>query len=85
MDGHTGHSWIRGKVVLTSQVPIFRTRSLRERKKGNWIAQISILDLDRAVTFSFDIWENGTARLDVSDVNREHISFLGNIETANKR
>lgn len=55
------------------------------KKKGNWIAQISILDLDRAVTLSFDIWENGTARLDVSDVNREHISFLGNIETANKR
>ncbi len=48
--------------------------------KGNWQAEVTILDLDRPVTFRFDIWENGTARLDVNDMNRQAISFQGNIE-----
>ncbi|MEL7598606.1 MAG: DUF4251 domain-containing protein [Proteiniphilum sp.] len=48
--------------------------------KGNWQTEVTILDLDRPVTFRFDIWENGTARLDVNDMNRQAISFQGNIE-----
>jgi len=31
-------------------------------RKGNWQSEVTILDLDRPVTFRFDIWENGTAR-----------------------
>lgn len=49
-------------------------------RKGNWQTEVTILDLDRPVTFRFDIWENGTARLDVNDMNRKAISFQGNIE-----
>ena len=49
-------------------------------RKGNWQSEVTILDLDRPVTFRFDIWENGTARLDVNDMNRQAISFQGNIE-----
>jgi hypothetical protein len=31
------------------------------------------------VTFSFDIWENGSARLVVNDFNRQVISFQGDL------
>jgi hypothetical protein len=49
-------------------------------RKGNWIAEVTFLDLDRPVTFRFDIWEEGNARLNVSDMNRQPISFQGDIE-----
>ncbi|NLJ01030.1 MAG: DUF4251 domain-containing protein [Bacteroidales bacterium] len=51
------------------------------KRKGNWEVEIKINDLDRPVTFRFDVWENGTGRLDVTDVNRQAISFQGDIET----
>jgi hypothetical protein len=50
------------------------------KREGNWICEVDIHDLDRPVTFRFDIWENGTARLDVSDTDRQLISFQGDIE-----
>lgn len=50
-------------------------------RKGNWIALITIHDLDRPVTFSFDIWENGSSSLVVNDVNRQSISFRGNVRS----
>jgi len=54
--------------------------SFKEGKRnGNWIVEIDILDLDRPVTFSFDIWEAGSARLVVNDMNRQPISFQGEI------
>jgi len=49
-------------------------------QKGNWIAEVAFLDLDRAVTFRFEIWEEGNARLNVNDMNRQPISFQGDIE-----
>jgi hypothetical protein len=49
-------------------------------RKGNWIAEVTFLDLDRPVTFRFDIWEDGNARLNVNDMNRQPISFQGDIE-----
>jgi hypothetical protein len=52
------------------------------KKAGNWIVNILINDLDRQVVFNFDIFENGTGRLSVNDVNRQAISFQGNV-TAN--
>jgi len=58
----------------------FEYRSLPGKRKGNWIAEIIIRDLDRPVSFRFDIWGNGTARLDVTDMNRQPISFQGDIE-----
>lgn len=51
------------------------------KKKGNWEAVVTLHDLDRPVTFRFDIWGNGTARLHVTDVNRQSISFQGDIIT----
>ncbi|MDD2511941.1 MAG: DUF4251 domain-containing protein [Proteiniphilum sp.] len=50
-------------------------------RRGNWIALITIHDLDRSVTFSFDIWENGSSSLVVNDVNRQSISFRGNVRS----
>ncbi len=58
----------------------FEYRANPGKRKGNWEAVITINDLDRPVTFRFDIWENGTGRLDVTDVNRQAISFQGDIE-----
>ena len=58
----------------------FEYRVAPTKRKGNWEAVITMNDLDRPVTFRFDIWENGTGRLDVTDMNRQPISFQGNIE-----
>ena len=58
----------------------FEYKLIPVNRKGNWQTEVTILDLDRPVTFRFDIWENGTARLDVNDMNRQAISFQGNIE-----
>ncbi|MBK5194957.1 MAG: DUF4251 domain-containing protein [Proteiniphilum sp.] len=57
----------------------FQYRFVPGKRKGNWIVEIAILDLDRPVSFSFDIWENGSARLTVNDVNRQPISFQGDV------
>ena len=48
----------------------FEYRANPGKRKGNW----------EAVIFRFDIWENGTGRLDLTDVNRQAISFQGDIE-----
>ncbi len=53
----------------------FEYKLIPVKGKGNWQTEVTILDLDRPVTFRFDIWENGTARLDVNDMNRQAISF----------
>jgi hypothetical protein len=50
------------------------------RRAGNWLVQIDFNDLNRPVTFNFDIWENGSASLSVRDIDRQAISFQGNIE-----
>lgn len=55
------------------------------RKKGNWQVNIRTRDTGREIFFFFDIWENGTARLSVTDTNRQPISFQGDIETGNKK
>lgn len=57
----------------------FQYRYQPGKRKGNWIAEITILDLDRAVSFNFDIWESGSARLVVTDMNRQPISFQGDV------
>ncbi|MDD4777389.1 MAG: DUF4251 domain-containing protein [Fermentimonas sp.] len=51
------------------------------KRAGNWLVNIIINDLDRQVVFNFDIYENGTGRLSVNDVNRQAISYHGNIKT----
>lgn len=54
------------------------------KKSGNWLVNILINDLDRQVVFNFDIFQNGTGRLSITDVNRQPISFQGNIATNEK-
>lgn len=57
----------------------FEYRTDQGKRKGNWNVVVTIRDLDRPVTFRFDIWENGTARLDVNDTDRQPISFQGDL------
>lgn len=57
----------------------FEYRVNKGKKKGNWSVMITLRDLNRPVTFYFDIWENGTVRLDVSDTDRQSISFQGDL------
>ena len=49
------------------------------KKKGNWRVDIRTKDTGREIFLYFDIWENGTARLQVTDTNRQPISFQGDI------
>lgn len=51
-------------------------------RSGNWFVVIKFNDLDRNVSFNFDIWENETARLSIIDTDRQGISFQGNIITS---
>lgn len=57
----------------------FEYKADKGNKKRNWDVVITFRDLDRPVTFRFDIWENGTARLSVNDTDRQQISFHGDI------
>jgi hypothetical protein len=49
------------------------------KKKGNWQVNVRTKDTGREIFLYFDIWENGTARLQVTDTNRQPISFQGDI------
>lgn len=49
------------------------------KKKGNWSVDIKFNDSKRDLVLFFDIWENGTSRLTVSDTNRQSISFSGDL------
>ena len=49
------------------------------KKKGNWDLLLTLRDLDRPLVFRLDLWENGTARLDISDADRQSISFQGDV------
>lgn len=50
------------------------------RKAGNWLIKIRTADTSRPYVLSFDLWENGSARLSVEDRDRQAISFQGNLE-----
>lgn len=50
------------------------------KKAGNWFVTINTKDTKRPFTLFFDLWDNGTARLNVQDRDRQSISFQGNIE-----
>lgn len=51
------------------------------KKEGNWLVQIRTNDQSRLIILNLDIWSNGSARLFVTDPNRQPISFQGDIET----
>ena len=54
------------------------------KRKGNWQVNIRTRDTGREIFLYFDIWENGTARLNVTDTNRQPISFQGDLETGKR-
>lgn len=62
----------------------FEYQFIPGNKPGNWMVNILINDLNRRVEFNFDISENGSGRLSVNDVNRQEISFQGEIITDEK-
>ncbi len=49
------------------------------KKKGNWILDINVKEKGDNISLTFDIWDNGEARLRVIDSKRQPISFLGEI------
>ena len=50
-------------------------------RSGNWLVKIDFNDLARSVTYNLDVWENETARLSITDTDRQSISFQGDFET----
>ncbi len=46
----------------------------------NWIVKMIFNDRDRPIEFLFDIWNNGSTHLSVNDMDRQSISFQGEIE-----
>lgn len=62
----------------------FEYRVEEGNRRGNWNVMVTMRDLDRSVTFNFDVWENGTARLNVNDTDRQSISFQGDIVISEK-
>ena len=58
----------------------FEYEILKGKKSGNWLVTIITQDTQRPFTLYFDLWENGTARLNVHDRDRQSISFAGDIE-----
>jgi hypothetical protein len=49
------------------------------KRPGHWKVTIKTLDTFRQITLYLDIWENGTAQLNVNDPDRQAISFQGTI------
>ena len=58
----------------------FESEVEKGRKDGEWIVTIRTHDTSRPFTLYFHLWNNGTARLDVTDQDRQSISYKGTIE-----
>ncbi len=71
-----------GGIKFTSTT--FDYEVTESKKKGNWLIDIRVKDRGNDITLFFDIWDNATARLTVSDSRRQSISFTGDIELDEK-
>lgn len=58
----------------------FESEVEKGKKDGEWLVTIRTKDTSNATVLNFHLWNNGTAQLDVSDQNRQSISFKGTIE-----
>ena len=58
----------------------FEYRVIPGKRKGNWQVNVRTRDTGREIFLYFDIWENGSTRLSVTDTNRQPIAFQGDIE-----
>lgn len=63
----------------------FESNILMGNVHGEWHVTIKTKDTPRPVTLYFHLWNNGTARLDVNDRDRQQISFQGYIEDNKKK
>lgn len=62
----------------------FEYKILPGKKAGNHLVEIKINDQRRDLQFYIDVWENGSARLEVLDVDRQSISFAGEVSAKRK-
>lgn len=62
----------------------FEYQVIPGKKAGNCLIDIKINDQRRDLRFYFDIWENGVARLNVSDIDRQSISYQGEVSAGQK-
>ena len=58
----------------------FESEVLTGKMYGEWHVTIKTKDTTRPFTLYFHLWNNGTASLDVSEPDRQSISFQGLIE-----
>lgn len=58
----------------------FESKVEKGKNDGEWIVTIRTQDTPRPTTLYFTLWNNGTARLNVNDQDRQSISFHGTIE-----
>ena len=58
------------------------TYSVTDRKKGGWDIIINVNDAGDFKKFYFNIFENGTASLQVTSNNRQSISYTGYVQAA---
>ena len=52
----------------------------QEKKKGGWKVTIKFKDVNAIRSMYFELYENGSANLNVTLTNRTPISFLGTVE-----
>lgn len=54
------------------------------KRPGEWHVTIKTKDTSRPFTLYFHLWNNGTGQLNVTDQDRQSISFKGSIEIRKK-
>ena len=54
------------------------------KRSGEWRVTIKTKDTTRPFTLNFNLWNNGTGQLNVTDQDRQSISFQGSIEGGKK-
>jgi len=62
----------------------FEYKVEKGKRPGNWRITINTLDTGRGYSLSLDVWDNGSARLNVIDPDRQTIFFDGDIEDNGK-
>ncbi len=62
----------------------FEYQVIPGKNAGNYLVEIKINDQRRDLRFNFDVWENGAARLNVSDIDRQAISYQGEVSAGHK-
>lgn len=75
-----------GAAAMTNANPLdFKSTDFtiekQEKKKGGWKVTIKYKDVHAIRTMNFELYENGSANLNVTMTDRTPISFLGTVRT----